>query len=474
MPLASTAPVAVLHGARAGSRRGVRPRCRATTSTRTRSAPRSRIDAQPTPTPRAPAAGDSGPGAAGRPPRQPGRLGAGPGARVATGRRPVAGPDRGGALGLGAGLAPRTTRQRAELTDGPEAPSRPARSWRTLEPGDVVLVSGELGAGKTTFVRGALRRAGRRRAGHAPTFTSATATTAASARRHLDLYRLAGMGGEDPGLLDGTSADDGSRSSNGPSTPPARWPGERVPLAAARARGGDRAADRGERVKRVGIDTATPATVAGVRSTTEGEVERATIPKPASARATPETLSRCSRGARGGRRRAGTTSRGSASASARAASPGCGSASRPRARRAGARAASWWRLDARGAGARATAERGRRVGWRCSTPGAARCSPPPTASTARRGSRTRAPAALAARLAAAKWWPRTLSPSGTGRYAFGGARTGRSGGAARRLPRPSRRRPDGVPPGEDGEPVDRDALLPDYRREPDAVPPPTR
>ena len=60
----------------------------------------------------------------------------------------------------------------------------------TLAPGDVVLVSGELGAGKTTFVRGAARALGVTEPVTSPTFVVGHLYDAGVA--HLDLYRLAG------------------------------------------------------------------------------------------------------------------------------------------------------------------------------------------------------------------------------------------------------------------------------------------
>ncbi len=75
---------------------------------------------------------------------------------------------------------------------------------RTLRPGDVVLVIGEMGAGKTTFVRGALRALGVEGPVTSPTFTIGRQYAAADGTEisHLDLHRLATLEGEDPSLLD--------------------------------------------------------------------------------------------------------------------------------------------------------------------------------------------------------------------------------------------------------------------------------
>lgn len=62
-----------------------------------------------------------------------------------------------------------------------------------LSPGDVVLVEGELGAGKTTFVRGACRELGVAGPVTSPTFTIGHRYEGDVAVSHLDLYRFANV-----------------------------------------------------------------------------------------------------------------------------------------------------------------------------------------------------------------------------------------------------------------------------------------
>lgn len=71
----------------------------------------------------------------------------------------------------------------------------------SLAPGDVVLVAGELGSGKTTFVRGACRALGVDGVVTSPTFTIGQRYPARVPVSHLDLYRVADLGEEDPDLL---------------------------------------------------------------------------------------------------------------------------------------------------------------------------------------------------------------------------------------------------------------------------------
>jgi len=71
-----------------------------------------------------------------------------------------------------------------------------------LAPGDVVLVSGDLGAGKTTLIRGAARALGVSEPVTSPTFTIGQVYRGRVPVSHLDLYRLTDLGQEDPALLD--------------------------------------------------------------------------------------------------------------------------------------------------------------------------------------------------------------------------------------------------------------------------------
>jgi tRNA threonylcarbamoyladenosine biosynthesis protein TsaE len=65
-----------------------------------------------------------------------------------------------------------------------------------------VLVSGELGAGKTTLIRGAARALGVRDPVTSPTFSIGHRYAGRGVVvSHLDLYRVGELADEDPGLL---------------------------------------------------------------------------------------------------------------------------------------------------------------------------------------------------------------------------------------------------------------------------------
>jgi tRNA threonylcarbamoyladenosine biosynthesis protein TsaE len=70
-----------------------------------------------------------------------------------------------------------------------------------LAPGDAVLLEGELGSGKTTFVRGACRALGVTGPVTSPTFTIGQRYPSSPPVAHVDLFRLDGLDDEDPDLL---------------------------------------------------------------------------------------------------------------------------------------------------------------------------------------------------------------------------------------------------------------------------------
>lgn len=78
-----------------------------------------------------------------------------------------------------------------------------ARIAARLRPGDVVLLSGDLGTGKTTLVRGACRALGIAAPVTSPTFTIGQRYEGGRLPvSHLDLYRLRDLEEEDPALLE--------------------------------------------------------------------------------------------------------------------------------------------------------------------------------------------------------------------------------------------------------------------------------
>jgi len=97
---------------------------------------------------------------------------------------------------------------RAETSSAQETEALGGELARSLQPGDVVLVDGELGAGKTTFVRGACRALGADGVVTSPTFTIGQRYHAPVAVAHVDLFRITDLRDEDPDLLDDYLRDD--------------------------------------------------------------------------------------------------------------------------------------------------------------------------------------------------------------------------------------------------------------------------
>jgi tRNA threonylcarbamoyladenosine biosynthesis protein TsaE len=82
-----------------------------------------------------------------------------------------------------------------------------ARIAGKLWPDDVVTVSGDLGSGKTTFVRGACRALGVEGPVTSPTYTIGHRYRGRVEVSHLDLYRFAGVSAAEWGDLEPYFAD---------------------------------------------------------------------------------------------------------------------------------------------------------------------------------------------------------------------------------------------------------------------------
>jgi tRNA threonylcarbamoyladenosine biosynthesis protein TsaE len=89
-----------------------------------------------------------------------------------------------------------------ETASAAETEALGARLAAHLDPGDVVVISGDLGAGKTTLIRGACRALGVEDPVTSPTFTIGQRYDGRVPVAHLDLYRLGGLDEEDPALLE--------------------------------------------------------------------------------------------------------------------------------------------------------------------------------------------------------------------------------------------------------------------------------
>ena len=90
-----------------------------------------------------------------------------------------------------------------ETSDWRQTEALGAELAAALGEGDIVLVKGEMGAGKTTFVRGAARALGVSDPVTSPTFSIGHRYRGVDVTvSHLDLYRLAGLHEEEPELLE--------------------------------------------------------------------------------------------------------------------------------------------------------------------------------------------------------------------------------------------------------------------------------
>lgn len=135
----------------------------------------------------------------------------------------------------------------SETASAAETEALAAELAVTLRPGDVVLVAGDLGAGKTTFVRGAARALGVSDPVTSPTFTLAQRYAGAVPVAHLDLYRLEGLDEEDRASVEAELAPDVIAFVEWPAVGAPVWEGRVTALVTLEHAGDDRRRVRVER-----------------------------------------------------------------------------------------------------------------------------------------------------------------------------------------------------------------------------------
>ena len=148
-----------------------------------------------------------------------------------------------------------------------------------LRPGDLVLVRGELGAGKTTLVRGAARALGVNDPVTSPTFSIGHRYRAPAVMvSHLDLYRLGELEHEDPELLADYLGPGRIAFVEWPPTVRQRA-AERPTSRHAQPRRRGSSAHRGA-VTTLGFDTSTPSTAVGLRLAAGDVLQARDDPRP--------------------------------------------------------------------------------------------------------------------------------------------------------------------------------------------------
>jgi tRNA threonylcarbamoyladenosine biosynthesis protein TsaE len=130
---------------------------------------------------------------------------------------------------------------RVETASAAETEALGERLAQDLGAGDVVVVSGEVGAGKTTLIRGACRALGVEGAVTSPTFTIGQRYAGGRLPvSHLDLYRLEGLEGEEPALLEDYLTPDAVTFVEWPAVAEPQLAGRRIVAVRLAHAGGDR------------------------------------------------------------------------------------------------------------------------------------------------------------------------------------------------------------------------------------------